>query len=626
MFKKMKLKTRILLLFIGAGIIPLTIMGAISISIAGKAMKDQVFKEVKVLRNIRKFQVENYFKESFMMMKTIAGTETMELLFDKLKLYHDISGVKHDSEYDVETAEYREIFKEYGSHALKFKEDGGFYDIFLICAAHGHVMFTCREESDLGTNLGYGPYKNSGLARLWKTVAGSNKMHVEDFTPYAPSNNEPAAFAGFPVADKNNKIIAVVAFQLSLENIDKIMQNREGLGQTGESYLLGKDFLMRSDSYLDSQHHSIKASFADPENMKIETKAASAALSGSTGSTITPNLKGKDALTAYCPVSVGNLTWALIVQITVKEAFSAVSKMKWVTGLIMSISLAVIFICSFIVRKSVYNPIEKAVSELKTTSEELKTAARQQLTSTSEQAVAATQITSTFDELTATSKQILKTSQVVVRMADTANTASDKGRESLDTAVLGMEKVKEQVDRIINNMLLLGKKTKQMDLAREIINELSAQTTILSYNATIEAEGAGKEGRRFSALAELIMKLANKAGESSKDIKILINEAQKSADTTLLATEDGMKSVEAARSDIRQSGRHFEEILDSSEETLTSAKEIEMSILQQTTAIEQTAEGVRDIHLAAEEVKTSSNQTLAAAEQIFEMADRLSKL
>ena len=124
-------------------------------------------------------------------------------------------------------------------------------------------------------------------------------------------------------------------------------------------------------------------------------------------------------------------------------------------------------------------------------------------------------------------------------------------------------------------MIVLGEKTKQMDLAVEMINELSGQTTILSYNTTIEAEGAGHEGRRFSALVEPIMKLANKAVESSKEIRSLIEGVQKSSNTTLLATDEGMKAVAAGKKHAEDSNNHFDAILNASEETLTAAKEID---------------------------------------------------
>ena len=110
---------------------------------------------------------------------------------------------------------------------------------------------------------------------------------------------------------------------------------------------------------------------------------------------------------------------------------------------------------------------------------------------------------------------------------------------------------------------------------------------------------------------------------STKEIKALIEGVQKSSNKTVLATEDGMKAVGDGMYRLKVSNQHFDAILDSADESLASAKEIQMTLSQQLHTIEQTAEGVVGINEAAEEVKTSSNQTLLASEQIVTMAKKL---
>jgi len=65
------------------------------------------------------------------------------------------------------------------------------YDLFLI-EAQGNVTYTVEGESDLGTNLLTGPYKNTGLRNIFRRERDSRKYALQDFSAYAPSNNEPA--------------------------------------------------------------------------------------------------------------------------------------------------------------------------------------------------------------------------------------------------------------------------------------------------------------------------------------------------------------------------------------------------------------------------------------------------
>lgn len=65
---------------------------------------------------------------------------------------------------------------------------------------------------------------------------------------------------------------------------------RDGMGKTGESYLAGQDKLMRSDSYLDKEDHSVEASFKN--NRKVETEAENEGYSIELGN----KLKSKDKI------------------------------------------------------------------------------------------------------------------------------------------------------------------------------------------------------------------------------------------------------------------------------------------------------------------------------------------
>ncbi len=66
-------------------------------------------------------------------------------------------------------------------------------------------------------------------------------------------------------------------YQLPMDAINQIMTERNGMGETGETYLVGPDKLMRSDSLLDPAH-TIKASFANPEKGRVDTEASREAL------------------------------------------------------------------------------------------------------------------------------------------------------------------------------------------------------------------------------------------------------------------------------------------------------------------------------------------------------------
>lgn len=203
----------------------------------------------------------------------------------------------------------------------KFKVDGGYYDLFLIDPT-GLCFYSVEQEADYNTNLLEGKFKDSGLGKLVKTVLSTKSFGFADFAPYAPSNGEPASFIAQPVLSPDGTVQVVVALQISLESINKVMNERTGMGKTGETYLVGPDFLMRSDSFLDPAKHSVKNSFANPEAGKVKTVSSNKAMEGKEGNEIIKDYNGNPVLSSYSSLDVYGVKWAILAEIDEAEAFA----------------------------------------------------------------------------------------------------------------------------------------------------------------------------------------------------------------------------------------------------------------------------------------------------------------
>ncbi len=202
----------------------------------------------------------------------------------------------------------------------------GYKDLFLI-HPKGGIFYTTLREEDYGTNIVTGPYADSGLGKLVRQVLETKRFGMSDFSPYKPGSSEPSAFMAQPLIH-NDEIEIIVALQLSLQTINTIMQERSGMGNSGETYLVGPDRLMRSDSFLDPANYSVKASFASPDKGSIRTQATDDVFSGKNGKGFLLDYKGNMVLSAYTPVKAGELAWALIAEIDKKEVLKMGRDMK----------------------------------------------------------------------------------------------------------------------------------------------------------------------------------------------------------------------------------------------------------------------------------------------------------
>ncbi len=243
----------------------------------------------------------------------------------------------------------------------KYIEKYGYYDLFLI-HPKGRVFYSVTKEADYQTNMVSGKYMSSGLGKLTRNVLKTKSYGVADIAPYAPSNGDPAGFIAQPILNKSGEVELIVALQLSLEAINTIMQQRDGMGETGETYLVGSDKIMRSDSFLDPKGHSVQASFSGTvaEN-GVDTEAASEALAGQKDTRIIIDYNGNPVLSAYSPLQIGDTTWALIAEIDKAEAFAATDALRWLMLVVGFIAIIVIAIVAIVIGRAITRPILSAV-------------------------------------------------------------------------------------------------------------------------------------------------------------------------------------------------------------------------------------------------------------------------
>ena len=360
--KNMRLQTRLLVLFLLVGVIPFAVTAGLALWKSSSALSEAAYDQLKAMREIKQGQVETYFaeregdmgvlmetvgtlrQEAFAKleaiqavrgkqiqqffaerkgdMQVLARGEDVQAMYRVLKRYHDEMNTPPDGPIDVSTQEYKTLRDAHAANLLHYQETYGYYDIFIICAAHGHVMYTGCQEKDLGTNLGHGPYKDSNLADLWRKVVETGQVCIVDMAAYAPSDNEPAMFVGGPIHLESGEVVGVVACQISLAQINNIMQERSGMGETGECYLVGPDKRMRSDSYLDPEGHSVTASLNGTVGENgCDTEAVRRALTGEQGQAVLPDYNGNPVLSCYSPVQVDGIQWAALCEIDVAEAF-----------------------------------------------------------------------------------------------------------------------------------------------------------------------------------------------------------------------------------------------------------------------------------------------------------------
>ena len=269
------------------------------------------------------------------------------------------TGEKHKLDFARDGSSYSLAHRHHHPWFRKLLEERGYYDIFLISTG-GDVIYSVFKELDYATNLLTGEWKDSDLGRVYR-MANSNPqpgaIAFTDFAPYAPSYDAPASFIATSVIGSNNTVIGTLIFQMPIERINQIMQASQGMGESGETYLVGSDYLMRSDSRFFEESTILKT--------QVKTATVKAAIAGQSGVQQSLDYRGISVESAFTPLEFQGLTWALMAEVDTDEALAGVATLRNVAALIAVVVAVFVGLAGVLVsKKLITQPIGSMVSAM----------------------------------------------------------------------------------------------------------------------------------------------------------------------------------------------------------------------------------------------------------------------
>ncbi len=285
----------------------------------------------------------------------------------------ELLGADDGSAYSQSHAKYHHLIK-------RFLHELGFADAYIVDIDTATIVYSETKQPDFATRLTDGPYAHSHLAELFRTLQRSpdrGLVGIADFQPYAPALGAPSAFIGTPILH-NGRAIAVLILRVSDNAINRVMTGgnaweRDGLGKTGETYLVGPDFRMRSNSRFmiedpvrytqelreqrmsEAEIKSILRHKSTILTQKVHSYASEQAIAGNEGTGVSVGYRGVEALSSWAPLRIAGLDWGIVSKIDRSEAYAPMQRMARDTLIqtlvvLLVITLAVMFLATSFVR------------------------------------------------------------------------------------------------------------------------------------------------------------------------------------------------------------------------------------------------------------------------------------
>jgi methyl-accepting chemotaxis protein len=749
----MRLRTQLVVAFLGCGILPLIALGAISFSTARSGMSGMeatareglekgAEEQLVAIRGLKKQQVETYFDILRKMVVNFSenpaivdgfrdlratyrdyGSEIKDfdpqaaraalqqfyasdfgneyrkqndgkqadvatymsrladhqvaLQLDYIRNNPNPLGQKHLLDRASSKTRYNEAHAKVHPLIRDYLQQFTLYDVFMVDAESGDIVYSVFKEIDYGTSLRTGPLAKSSLADVFKRsldVTDARDVVMVDFAQYLPSYEAPACFIASPITEGDKRIGSIV-FQVPLDRLTQVMSDRSGLGETGETILVGADFLPRTDSFRDPSNRSVVNAFRNPAKARIETEGIRKALTeGATGVGKLVDYVGNEVVSAYCPVEIMGVKWALAAKRDTSEALAAVTTMSsvastsasrlvyWTFGVGFA-ACAVVTLVGLWKANGIARPIVAASAFAKTIADgELTHDCTVKATAEAGELIAAMNrmrgslkemvgrlggnartLSQSSEGLSSTAAQLATGADEATHLSTSVTAAAEEMSSNMTCVSASTEEMSANVRTVAAAVEEMTASIAEVAQNAERAAGVAHEATMLTEQSNVKITQLGTAATEIGKVIEVIQDIAEqtnllalnatieaaRAGEAGKGFAVVATEVKELAKQTASATDDirtRIEAIQAATTEAIQAISNIETVIRNVNEvsrTIASAveeqrittTEISKSVAETSTAVETVTKSIAESAMASREITQNMSKVDSAARQ-----------
>lgn len=272
---------------------------------------------------------------------------------------------------------------------------------------------------------------------------------------------------------------------------------------------------------------------------------------------------------------------------------------------------------------SLVKRIQKSGVQITTSSTEIAASGKELEATVTEQLAATNQVTTTAQEIAATSRNLVKMMEQFAGMTQMTAAAASDSQSELQNMEITMRQLTEATNSIAGKLGVINKKASNINSVVVTITKVADQTSILSLNASIEAEKAGQYGAGFAVVAREIRRLANQTAVATLEIEQIVKDMQSAVSTGVMEMDKFNKSVNDSAEQVNRISDQIGKVINQVQSLPPQFNQVNQSMEEQSQAAQDISEAMAQLSEASQQTVDALRETNGALEQLEEAAQSL---
>lgn len=328
------LREKLVVYYVLLGVISIFLVSLYSFYNAKEAIINRSFEQLTSVREVKTQRLEKFFNDRKRELIMMAYSKD---LGDYISKSHSVDTILSSMAQE-------------NIHIFRFLNNGGYYSYFSLIDTIGRNTYPFIDLTK-GEMTSFEPAVIEDVLGSIETQLGkSNSVVLKD---YVLLNDVPTLLFASKVRTGGEYAGCFFVIGVPLDAINEIMLEKNphsGLGESGESYLVGGDYLMRSTSRF--QENSVLQT-------EVKTEGVLSGLKHEKGTQVIQDYRNITVLSSYRHLNVDGLDWVILAEIDFKEIMAPVFAFRNDSILISAIIAIILFILIFIISKRITDPMLK---------------------------------------------------------------------------------------------------------------------------------------------------------------------------------------------------------------------------------------------------------------------------